>query len=567
MFLLFGAFIAGLLTVLAPCVLPMLPIIIGGSVSGDVTNRKRPLIIVASLAISLIVFTVLLKVTTLFINVPPRVITYVSGGIIIGLGIVMLFPSLYARVLTTLGIEQRSQSLLGKGFGNKSQLIGAIITGAALGPVFSSCSPVYAYILATVLPVSVAWAFAYIIAYVIGLGTILLLIGFYGQRFTRRIRFASNPNGWFQRTIAVIFIVVGLLVFTGSVTKVQTWVSDHTPFNFDGLSSKLLPASKNKQDNTELYNVQAYNAPEFVGLQNWINSKPMTMKQLRGKVVLVDFWTYSCINCIRNNPYIEQWYKSYKNDGLVVVGVHAPEFSFEKITANVEKAVQDQHITYPVALDNNLQTWSAFNNESWPASYLINPDGKVVRIHEGEGGYTQEEQAIRQLLTDNGAKLGKQGTTTANDAVPISELQTPETYVGTDRASDYVGVPNLDSVGQTLFTPATSLNTNDWTLGGTWNVMGDKIESVSNSTISIHVAAKNVYLVAGAEKRANVVVLVDGKPIQQTSFSGSDVQDGSLPIAMSQLYRLASFPQFSSAHTITLQVPAGVNINTFTFGS
>jgi len=293
MLLLFGAFIAGLLTVVAPCVLPLLPIIIGGSISGDATDKKRPYVIIAALATSLIIFTLLLKASTLLINIPPKAITYFSGSIIIALGLLTLFPIFYAKVMAKVGFEKRSQQLLGKGFKNKSSLAGPIIIGAALGPVFSSCSPVYAYILATVLPANFFQAFAYIIAYVLGLSAILLLISIYGQRFISRIKFAANPKGWFQRGIAILFIAVGLLVFTGYDKRVQTWVSTHTPLDFDSLSAKLIPGSSNSASRNGNLNVEPYDAPELVGIQDWINSKPTTLKALRGKVVLVHFWTYT----------------------------------------------------------------------------------------------------------------------------------------------------------------------------------------------------------------------------------------------------------------------------------
>lgn len=570
MFLLLGAFIAGILTVLAPCVLPLLPIIIGGSVSGDTKDRKRPLVIAIALAISIITFTLLLKATTLFINVPPQVITYISGGIIIALGIITLLPGVYARIIGGLGIEHTAQKALSKGFTNKSALVGPIIIGAALGPVFSSCSPVYAYILATVLPVNFSQALGYIISYVLGLTLVLLLTGFYGQRFISKIKFASDPKGIFQRVLAVIFIIVGVMIATGYDKKFQTYVSTHTPFNIDSLSSKLLPDSKNKQDNSQLYNVRpAFKAPEFTNLDGWINSKPLQLGDLKGKVVLVDFWTYSCINCIRNNPYLEKWYQTYKDDGLVVVGMHAPEFAFEKIPANVQRAVKDQKITYPVALDNSFSTWNAYNNRSWPASYLIDASGQVRRIHEGEGEYAQEEKAIRGLLTESGAKLSTAMAVKTNAGPPLSAQQTPETYLGLRRASNFVGQPALGAAATSTFTPAPTLNGNQWTLGGTWEVKDEKLIARGNSTLTFRIAAKDVYLVGGSQdpKLPQPVGLkLDGKPISTTDSAGADVVDSQVKFGGSRLYRLVSFPTFSKDSTLELTVPDGVEFNAFTFG-
>lgn len=567
MFLLLGAFIAGLLTVLAPCVLPLLPIIIGGSLSGDTKDKKRPLVIALSLAVSLVAFTLLLKATTLLINVPPRTFSYISGTIILALGFITLFPAIYARLIARVGIEKGAQKVLGKGFNDKRSLVGPIIIGAALGPVFSSCSPVYAYILATILPVNFAQALAYIISYVLGLSVVLLLIGFYGQRFVGKIKFASDPKGWFQRILAILFIIVGLLVFTGYDKQFQVWVSTHTPLNFDAVSSKLLPASKNKTTDSKLFNVQAYTAPEFSGLQQWINGQPLTLQKLKGKVVLIDFWTYSCINCIRNNPYLEKWHETYKQDGLVVIGLHAPEFAFEKNLANVAKAVKEQHITYPIALDNDFATWNAYNNRSWPSSYLIDANGSVRRIHEGEGQYQEEETAIRQLLIENGARLHNSMAVKSPVATAVSPRQSPETYLGSRRSSNYTGSPALAAASVQTFTRASTLTKNQWSLGGTWEVSSDKIIARGGSTLAFHVAAKEVYLVGGSSTPQAVSIELDGKPVSSQGSAGSDVHDSMVEFGESRLYRLVSFPKFAQDSTIVLSVPDGVELNVFTFGS
>jgi cytochrome c biogenesis protein CcdA/thiol-disulfide isomerase/thioredoxin len=559
MLLLLGAFVAGILTVLAPCVLALLPVIIGGSVQGDVRDKRRPIIIAASLAISILFFTLLLKATSLLVAIDPRTITYISGGIIIAVGVLTLIPSIYARLFVKLGVEHRAVGALGRSFQNKSSLVGPIVTGAALGPVFSSCSPVYAYILATVLPVDFGQALAYIISYIIGLSLVMLLIGYYGQRFVSRIKFASDPKGWFQRAIAILFIIVGVLVATGYDKRFQTYVSQHTPFNFDALSSQLLPDSANKPTEAGVLNVKPYPAPEFVGFEDqdvWINSKPQSIEGLRGKVVLVDFWTYSCINCIRNNPYIEGWYQKYKDQGFVVVGSHAPEFAFEKVKANVEKAVRDQKLTYPVALDNNLNTWAAFQNRSWPTAYLIDAEGQVRRVHEGEGEYDQTEQAIRQLLQEKGADLGAISATSGTKAPPVRADQTPETYLGLRRASNYSGTPALGAAPTSTFVHATNLRSNGWSLSGNWEVGQEKITARSSTTLRIKVSAKDVYLVAAApDGTQSVGVSIDGQP------------QAAIKVGQAKLYRVASFGEFSRDKIIELTVPAGVELNAFTYGS
>jgi cytochrome c biogenesis protein CcdA/thiol-disulfide isomerase/thioredoxin len=569
MFLILGAFIAGVLTVLAPCVLPLLPIIIGGSISGNAHDRRRPFIITGALTLSLIIFTVLLKATTLLINIPPQVITYISGGIIIALGLFTLFPTAYLTIIGRLGIEHRAQELLGSGTRNRNTLAGPILTGTALGPVFSSCSPVYAYIIATILPAHFAVAMGYIIAYVIGLALILLAISYYGQNLTRRLRFASDPNGTFQRILAILFIVIGVLIINGSGTKLQVWVANHTPFDFDNFSAQLIPkkAGSAALNDSSLYNVAQFKAPNFVGIQDWINSKPLTIQQLKGKVVLVDFWTYTCINCIRSLPYVEGWYNEYQKDGLVVVGVEAPEFSYEKVPTNVEAAVKQDGLTYPIAIDGNLATWNAYNNEYWPADYLIDRNGNVRREVFGEGQYNQTEQAIRGLLTNgSNVKLPSQLFAPGNTPSPINQNQTPETYLGTERENAYTGSPALGSKPDQTYSFANTIQSSAWSLSGEWRVSSTSITAGANAEIRINVASKNVYVVGGAPSQSTVTVLYNNQPISTVGDAGADVTNSQVSMQLSNLYRIASFKEFTSG-TIELDVPSGVSLNTFTFGN
>jgi thiol-disulfide isomerase/thioredoxin len=387
----------------------------------------------------------------------------------------------------------------------------------------------------------------------------MLLIGYYGQRFVRRIKFASNPKGWFQRGIAILFILVGILVMTGYDKKFQTYVSQHTPFNFDALSSQLLPDSANKPTESGVLNVKPYPAPEFVGFEDeerWINSKPLSMEGLKGKVVLVDFWTYSCINCVRNNPYIEGWYKKYKDQGFVVVGSHAPEFAFEKVRANVQKAVRDQGLSYPVALDNDLDTWAAFQNRSWPTAYLIDAEGQVRRVHEGEGEYRETEEAIRMLLEEKGSNLGSISAESSTKAPPVRADQTPETYLGLRRASNFAGTPALGSSATPTFSHPETLRSNGWSLSGTWEVGQEKIIARGSNTLRIKVNAKDVYLVASSPTGTqNIGVTVDGKPVAD------------MVVGEAKLYRVTAFPEFSRDRVVELTVPVGIELNAFTFGS
>ena len=568
MLLLLISFIAGILTILAPCVLPLLPVIIGGSIGGKTKERLRPYIIAGSLAGSIIFFTLLLKVSTLLINLSPNVLNYFSGGLLVALGLASMAPEIWERLIVAFNLQAASQRLLGKSENNTRKYVGPMLIGIALGPIFASCSPTYAFILASVLPHSFASGLIYLITYSLGLVLALLVISLLGRRAISRYSWVIDTHSMFRRLLGILFIIIGVLIIMGKEVTVETWVANHLPFDETKIEQILLQKQNKgsliKKISTTLkddsiLNVQPTPAPEFVGLTNWINSAPLTMSGLKGKVVLVDFWTYSCINCIRSIPYVEKWYETYQDKGLVIVGVNTPEFAFEHDPANVQAAVKRDGITYPVALDNNYGTWNAFNNDSWPADYLIDKSGNIRYVSLGEGDYDKTEKAIQLLLGIN------RTLTTPTSNVPISQNQTPETYFGTNREQNYVGSPALID-GTENFTKASQLDTNNWTLGGKWQISPEYITSEdSESTLTFNVEAKDVYVVAGNQNGQSGNVAV-GLPSNVTGQYGNDVANGSVFINSSKLYHIVSLRQVGDT-TVTLTVPQGVSLYTFTFGS
>lgn len=568
MLLLLISFIAGILTILAPCVLPLLPVIIGGSVSGKTKENARPYIIAGSLAGSIVVFTLLLKLSTLLINLSPSVLDYISGGLLVTLGLVSIFPQLWEKMVIALNWQAASQRFLGRGEHNKDKYVGPVLIGVALGPVFASCSPTYAFILASVLPHSFISGLIYLIAYSIGLVLALLTVSLVGKKFISRFSWAVDTHSLFRRIIGVIFVLIGIAIISGSEIRIETWVANHLPFDETRIEQVLL-AKQNKEsiihkisssisDSTTL-NVQPTPAPAFAGLTNWINSSPLTISQLKGKVVLVDFWTYSCINCIRSIPYVEKWYQTYKEKGLVVVGVSTPEFAFEHNPLNVAAAVKRDRITYPVALDNNYDTWNAYNNDSWPADYLIDKTGNTRYVSLGEGDYSKTEKAIQILLGIT------QPLKTPTSNVPISSDQTPETYFGTNRTQDYIGSPALAD-GTASFSAYKSLAQNQWTLDGNWQIDPEYITSESDSSsLTFNFVAKNVYVVAGSANNQPATVSVS-IPGADASEYGADVTNGKMVVSGSRLYNIVSLHQLGNS-TVTITVPSGVSLYTFTFGS
>jgi cytochrome c biogenesis protein CcdA/thiol-disulfide isomerase/thioredoxin len=559
---------AGALTALAPCVLPLLPIIVSGSMSGAAPNRSRPYIIALSLAVSVIAFTLLLKVSTVLIDLPAAALTYFSGGLLILLGLVTLAPEVWEVIVIKIRYEAWSQRFLGSGQRMQGTIIGPILIGLALGPVFSSCSPTYAFILASILPKSLLGGLALLVAYVFGLVTALLLVAILGRKAMARYRWAIDTHSLFRRATGILFVLIGAVIFLGQEVPVETWVANHVPFDEAHIEQLLLSsqlnnpvAANNANSDDGVLNVSPTPAPQLVGLTSWINSPTLSLKQLRGKVVLVDFWTYSCINCIRTIPYVEKWYQTYQSKGLEIIGISTPEFAFEHLASNVATAVKKDGITYPVALDNNYETWNAFNNDSWPADYLIDKEGDIRYVSLGEGDYDKTERAIQALLGT------KTQLTTANVKVPYSTLQTPETYFGTDREDNFAGSPDLED-GTTIFAPAAQLQQNEWDLGGKWQISPQYITSESStSKLKFSVYAKDVYAVAG-NSGGNAAYVGVSLPTNVAGQYGSDVgsSNDSVSVTGSRLYHIVSLHKAGTT-TVTLTVPAGVSLYTFTFGS
>jgi len=317
-----------------------------------------------------------------------------------------------------------------------------------------------------------------------------------------------------------------------------------------------------------LFNVPSYKAPELHGGGEWLNSEPLTLASLRGKVVLIDFWTYSCINCIRSLPYLQAWYEAYKDSDLVIIGVHAPEFEFEKMTANVVRAVADRKLTYPIVQDNDFTIWRAYHNHYWPAHYLIDKDGRVRREHFGEGEYDETEQAIRTLLAEAGGDVKNPMTIQQPVSVPIRSSQTPETYLGYERGANFVNVVEYAPDESAHYNLVDTLETNEWSLGGDWRIGPmDTVVTGDEATLRIKFSAKEVYLVMDGPEGATATLKLDGKAVTQTHAGGTDVGDaGRVHLDGARLYRLVKLPTFTSNATLDIALPKGTVVNAFTFG-
>ena len=591
------SFVAGILTVLAPCVLPLLPVIVGGSLTTG--SMRRAYTICIALGGSVIVFTLLLKASTAFINVPQSFWEWFSGGILILFGIVMLFPRLWDNLGFVNLMNRSSNRALAVGY-QKNSIWGDMLMGAALGPVFSSCSPTYFVILATVLPASFAMGFLDLLAYAVGLSGFLFIIAIAGQKLVDRLGVAIEPTGWFRRTIGILFLVIGIAVATGAEASTETWLLNHG-FDVTAIEDQLLGANPSNGSGANILNTSGtatttsgvattteflspqekslvyQKSPELASIDGYINTegKPITIGQYKDKdVVLVDFWTYSCINCQREIPYLEAWYKKYSGSGLVIIGVSTPEFAFEHVLSNVQNAAKGFGITYPIVLDNDYGTWNAFGNEYWPNAYLVDTDGYIAYNHAGEGNYDQTELAIQKALQERAQRLGittpiPSGITNPSNVVTVDDtaLGSPETYFGAAR-NEYLGSGVQGQQGtQTLTLPANP-SSNTLYLGGVWNFADEYASNqAAGAQIQYIYDAKNVYFVAAAPNGLVKIKITrdGGKPLG--AARGADVDaNGEATISTDRLYQLVGDTDYGT-HTLEIQVEgAGLQAYTFTFG-
>jgi cytochrome c biogenesis protein CcdA/thiol-disulfide isomerase/thioredoxin len=581
------SFIAGMLTVLAPCILPLLPVIIGGSVSGE-SSFRRAVIIVASLGVSVFVFTLVLKVSTAFITIPQFYWQLLSGGLLFFFGIVTFAPHLWDLVPGTTRLYRSSNKLLGSGY-LRQNIGGDVLMGAALGPVFSSCSPTYFVILAAVLPAHFATGIVYLLAYTLGLCLFLLLIALLGQRVALSLGVATDPKGWFKKAIGIVFMVVGVAIVLGFDKKIEA-AFPAGAFGEIGIEQGFLNTQSTSTSTTSSStpltqtphgtflsslekSLRYQKAPELVSPDGYLNTngQPISLKQFLGnKVVLVDFWDYSCINCQRTFPYLKAWYEKYKDQGLVIIGVHTPEFAFEQLQSNVDDAAKRFGLTYPIVLDNHYQTWNAFQNEYWPREYLIDIDGYIVHDHSGEGEYDQTETAIQQALAERASRLNTTTTiATSTIAVPAADLsgvQSPETYFGANR-NEYLGNGSAGVQGMQHFVFPDSAKPNRLYLGGTWDISPEYAEAKAGSAAEFLYSAHDVYIVTtSVGGPARVKVLRDGKPVGALGGSDVDPKTSETVINGDRLYTLIHDP-LPGIHTIEIQIESGtLDAYTFTFG-
>jgi cytochrome c biogenesis protein CcdA/thiol-disulfide isomerase/thioredoxin len=570
------ALVAGAATALSPCVLPVLPVVLGAGVTG---GRRRPLGVVTGLVASFTFATVALVYVIDAFDLPNGFLRTVAITTLLVFGVSLVIPGLGDRI-EAIGsrIAPGPARVGGDGFAS------GVVLGASLGLVYTPCA---GPILAAVITVSASQDFtagklAVALAYAIGSGSVLYLLMLGGRRIADRLR---PWQAWVQGAAGAMMVAIAVAMVADLDLKFQNAIADDLPSVLVNPTERLESSEAVSGSIASLHggghaprpvartgtDLPDYGpAPDFVDTQQWFNTpngKPLSIAALtkgQGRVVLIDFWTYTCINCIRTLPYVEAWDSKYRADGLTVIGVHSPEFAFEKDAGNVADAIASDGISYPVVQDNELGTWNAFANQYWPAKYLIDSDGDVRYAHFGEGDYAQTESAIRSLLAEAGAKrLG-------GDARPGSvetadpDLRTPETYLGLARAQGFVNGPQAGSRDYGVPDPG-SLDLNEFAYGGAWKIGDQAATAGDGASVALSFQARRVFLVMGSPGRSrHVDVVLDGEPISDAD-AGADVSGRRATISAQRLYRLVDLPE-AGRHTLELRFGPGIEAYAFTFG-
>jgi cytochrome c biogenesis protein CcdA/thiol-disulfide isomerase/thioredoxin len=569
------AFVAGAGTALTPCVLPVLPALLASAGSA---GRRRPLGVICGLVTTFTIAIVALASVIDGVGLPDGTVRTIAVVVLAGFGISLLVPALAARVETPLTrLARFGPRRRGEGFWS------GLVVGAGLGFVYAPCA---GPILAAVVSVSATGGasgelVAVALGYAAGSALVLLLLAYGGRRVLDRLR-AAGRGPAVQRTLGAVMVATALAVATDLDVRFQTALANDFPELLTN-PTRALERSDAVEDRLARLRGRARfaesahggerqaglpvlgRAPDFTGNQRWFNTRaaaPLEVRGLRGKVVLIDFWTYTCINCIRTLPYLRAWDERYRRRGLAIVGVHTPEFAFERDAANVERAIAQNRLRYPVAQDNEFATWNAWGNQYWPAKYLIDARGRVRYAHFGEGAYEETESAIRALLAEAGAaRLGE--TARARVETAASDLATPETYLGYERAQRFV--PPLRP-GVARYPGAEELAPVQFALAGTWDVSDESATAVRSARIEARVTARKVFLVLGTSdgRPRQVQVLLDGRPIE-AGEAGADVSGGRVTVREERLYRLVALDDVEDRR-LTLRLAPGVTGYAFTFG-
>jgi len=575
MLLILLAYFGGILTIVSPCILPVLPFVFARA---DRPFVRSTLPMLAGMAATFAIVATLAAVGGGWAVRANAIGRWAALILLTLFGIALVFPAISDRLtrpLVAMGSRLTEQS------GRQESIWSSVVLGVATGLLWAPCAgPILGIIFtAAALQGASFNTTLLLLAYALGAATSLALALLVGGKVFARMKKSLGASERIRQVLGVLVLLGVGAIAIGLDTRVLSKVSSAQTARFETGLARKLGASQQMDESAvhtnaagELVLPVLGTLPSLDGLGPWFNSPPLANQQLKGKVVLIDFWTYSCINCLRTLPYLKAWSAKYRNDGLVVIGVHAPEFAFEREPANVSKAVHDLGIQYPVALDNQYRLWSALHNQYWPAHYFVDGRGRIRYIHHGEGEYDVSERVIRQLLAEAGhAPVAGMATTVASGAeaaAAFNEIGSPETYIGYYRAERFASPGGLLRDKPKTYA-AAPLNLNDWSFEGPWIDLRQSARSLApGARISFRFHARDLHLVLGSAsgKPARFKVTIDGR--SPGPDAGMDVKpDGTGVVTGQRLYQLIR--QNGSIRDRTFAITfldPGVEAFSFTFG-
>ncbi len=582
MALLILAFLGGILTILSPCILPVLPFVFSRA---DQPFRRTGLPLLAGMAIT---FSALAAVATVGGGWIVRANQYgrIAAMILLAiLGLTLIWEGFADRLMRPF-VRLGSRLTTGQA-GGQTGISQSVLLGVATGLLWAPCAgPILGLILtgAAVEGASAHTAFL-LLAYAAGAATSLTVALLAGRRVFNALKRSLGAEVWIRRVLGVAVLAGVAAIALGLDRGVLTQLSLSSTSGVEqSLVDRLHPKQETAQNDAPGMMMMSSNAggkgagpetlPDLSGAVQWLNSAPLNRDQLKGHVVLVDFWTYSCINCLRTLPYIRAWADRYKDAGFIVLGVHTPEFAFEKDADNVRRAIKELHITYPVPLDNDYSIWKAFHNQYWPADYLVDATGRVRYHHFGEGKYGETETHIQALLKESNPKLTFDGGThvsgAGTEAPPDSDVESPETYIGYDRGDSFLSPGGFVKDAANTYRVPPHLELNQWGLSGNWTDQA-QVATLNSlpGAIVFRFHARDVHLVMGPTKGGKLIrfrVTIDGKALGEDHGVDTDAS-GNGTVVEHRLYQLIRQKNSTDDHTFEIQfLDGGVQVFSFTFG-
>ncbi|WP_447889991.1 cytochrome c biogenesis protein DipZ [Pseudomonas hormoni] len=588
MWLLVLAYLGGVLTIVSPCILPVLPFVFART---GQPFMKSSLPLLAGMALTFALVASLAAVGGGWVVQLNQYGRWLALVFVALFGLTLLLPQLAERLTRPL-VAAGSRLSEAAGADSRPRPGASFLIGVATGLLWAPCAgPILGLVLtgAALQGASIATTLL-LLAYAAGAATSLAVALLLGGKVFAAMKRSIGAGEWVRRGLGAAMLAGVAAIALGLDTGILARVSTASTGGIEQALVGRLARSPNESGTMMARDPGGAmkaadqkpgalpiegNLPPLDGAVQWLNSPPLTAQALKGKVVLVDFWTYSCINCLRTLPYVKAWAEKYRDQGLVVIGVHAPEFAFERNVGNVTKAMKDLGITYPVAIDNDYKIWRAFNNEYWPAHYFADAQGRIRYHHFGEGDYAESERVIQQLLREAGAAKVADGLINASAegvqrAPDMNEVQSPETYVGYQRSEHFVPETSLVPDKSTTYNPPSQLALNDWSLGGQWTVGSERAtSSAPASRIVYRFHARDLHLVLGPAadgKPVRFKVLIDGKA--PGDAHGTDVApDGSGSVTEQRLYQLVRQPDGVTDRTFSIEfLDPGVSAYAFTFG-